>query len=155
VIAAEVTIDSPDFGHLGPMVAATERELREAGVAEAPEWVVAGAVYWHQAQMEDTVTREIRALVPPDANKRKAARPGWDGGLYAFLRRVLATDLGAGLYFAGALAERRHDLLGAGVAGGDTFDQAGVRLGIRRPPRQSVGVEEACGEQERRALPHP
>jgi len=37
-------------------------------------------------------------LVPPDAKKRKGARPGWDGGLYSFMRRVLATDLGAGLY---------------------------------------------------------
>ena len=36
--------------------------------------------------------------MPPDAKKRKGARPGWDGGLYSFMRRVLATDLGAGLY---------------------------------------------------------
>jgi transposase len=98
VIAAEVTIDSPDFGHLGPMVAATERELVEAGVSDAPEVVVADAGYWHQAQMEDIVTRGIQVLVPPDASKRKGPRPGWDGGLYAFMRRVLATDLGAGLY---------------------------------------------------------
>src|SRR3954454_1987071 len=98
VIAAEVTIDSPDFGHLGPMVAATERELRAAGVTQTPEVVLADAGYWHQAQMEDIVTRGIQVLVPPDAKKRKGARPGWDGGLYSFMRRVLATDLGAGLY---------------------------------------------------------
>src|SRR4051794_23759991 len=98
VIAAEVTIDSPDFGHLGPMVAATERELVEAGVSETPDVVLADAGYWHQAQMEDIVTRGIQVLVPPDANKRKGPRPGWDGGLYAFMRRVLATDLGAGIY---------------------------------------------------------
>jgi hypothetical protein len=48
--------------------------------------------------MEDIVTRGIQVLVPPDANKRKGPRPEWDGGLYAFMRRVLATDLGAGLY---------------------------------------------------------
>jgi hypothetical protein len=83
VIGAEVTIDSPDFGHLGPMVAATEHELREAGVSEAPEVVVADAGYWHQAQMEDIVTRGIQVLGPPDASKRKGARPGWDGGFYA------------------------------------------------------------------------
>jgi len=40
----------------------------------------------------------VQVLVPPDAKKRKGARPGWDGGLYSFMRRVLATDLGAGLY---------------------------------------------------------
>src|SRR5215212_2281705 len=31
VIAAEVTVDSPDFGHLAPMIAATETELVAAG----------------------------------------------------------------------------------------------------------------------------
>jgi hypothetical protein len=55
------------------MVAATERELHAAGVAEAPEVVLADAGYWHQAQMEDIVTRGIQVLVPPDANKRKGA----------------------------------------------------------------------------------
>ena len=37
-------------------------------------------------------------LIPPDAGKRKGARPGWDGGLYAFMRRVLASDQGGELY---------------------------------------------------------
>ena len=32
VIAAEVTVDSPDFGHLGPMVGATRTELAAAGI---------------------------------------------------------------------------------------------------------------------------
>jgi transposase len=98
VIAAEVTIDSPDFGHLGPMVAATQRELDAVGVTETPAVVVADAGYWHQAQMENIVDRGIQVLVPPDAGKRTTARPGWDGGLYAFMRRVLATELGGGLY---------------------------------------------------------
>ena len=37
-------------------------------------------------------------LVPPDAGKRKGSRPGWDGGAYAFMRRVLATEAGRELY---------------------------------------------------------
>ena len=37
-------------------------------------------------------------LIPPDADKRKGARPGWQGGRYAFMRRVLETDTGAALY---------------------------------------------------------
>jgi Transposase domain (DUF772)/Transposase DDE domain len=98
VIAAEVTIDSPDFGHLGPMVAATETELEAAGVAERPGVVLADAGYWHQAQMERITGRGTVVLIPPDAGKRKGARPGWDGGLYAFMRRVLATDHGGELY---------------------------------------------------------
>ena len=32
VIAAEVTNDSPDFGHLEPMIAAAETELAAAGI---------------------------------------------------------------------------------------------------------------------------
>jgi len=40
VIAAEVTVDSPDFGHLQPMIAATERELSAIGVANALPGVV-------------------------------------------------------------------------------------------------------------------
>ena len=37
-------------------------------------------------------------LIPPDAGKRQGTRPGWDGGLYTFTRRVLATDRGGGPY---------------------------------------------------------
>ena len=98
VIAAEVTVDSPDFGHLGPMVEATGRELAAAGIADVPEVVLADAGYWHQAQMERITGRGTVVLIPPDAGKRKGARPGWDGGLYAFMRRVLASDRGGGLY---------------------------------------------------------
>jgi len=40
----------------------------------------------------------IQVLIPPDAKSRKGTRPGWDGGLYAFMRRALATDRGGELY---------------------------------------------------------
>ena len=60
--------------------------------------VLADAGYWHQAQMERIVSRGTVVLIPPDAGKRKGARPGWDGGLYAFMRRVLTTDRGGELY---------------------------------------------------------
>ena len=98
VIAAEVTIDSPDFGHLEPMVTTTEAELAAAGVTESLEVVLADAGYWHQAQMERIVGRGTVVLIPPDAGKRKGARPGWDGGLYAFMRRALETERGGELY---------------------------------------------------------
>jgi hypothetical protein len=48
--------------------------------------------------MERIVARGITVLIPPDASKRKGARPGWDGGLYAFMRRVLASERGGELY---------------------------------------------------------
>jgi hypothetical protein len=98
VIAAEVTIDSPDFGHLEPMVCAVERELTGVGISQTPDVVLADAGYWHQVQMEAIVSRGMQVLIPPDAGKRKGPRPGWDGGLYAFMRRVLATDRGGELY---------------------------------------------------------
>jgi hypothetical protein len=70
LIAAEVTVDSPDFGHLGPMVAATETELAAIG-SQAPQVVVADAGYWHQVQMDNIVERGIQLLIPPDAGKRR------------------------------------------------------------------------------------
>lgn len=98
ILAAEVNADSPDFGHLGPMIDAAERELSAAGITASPEVVLADAGYWHQDQIEAIVSRGLPVLIPPDAGKRKGTRPGWDGGFYAFMRRVLATDLGGGLY---------------------------------------------------------
>ena len=98
MIAAEVTVDSPDFGHLDPMVKAVEKELIGADVTDTPEVIVADAGYWHQVQMQAIIDRGIQVLVPPDAGKRKGPRPGWDGGAYAFMRRVLASDHGGGLY---------------------------------------------------------
>jgi hypothetical protein len=98
VVAAEVTVDSADFGHLEPMVTAAQNELEQAGLDASPQVVLADAGYWHQAQMETIVNRGIQVLVPPDAGKRKGPRPGWDGGAYAFMRRVLATDTGKALY---------------------------------------------------------
>jgi hypothetical protein len=98
VIAAEVNVDSSDFGHLEGMVNATETELERAGVTDTLEVVLADAGYWHQKQMESVVNKGIQVLIPPDAGKRRGTRPGWDGGAYAHMRRVLETDLGGGLY---------------------------------------------------------
>jgi transposase len=98
VIAAELTNSSADFGQIGPMVDAVRRELQTAGVSELPEVVLADAGYWHQVQMQELAGDGIAVLIPPDAKKRKGTRPGWDGGLYAFMRGVLATPTGAALY---------------------------------------------------------
>jgi hypothetical protein len=51
-----------------------------------------------RSKMQALAGDGIAVLIPPDARKRKGARPGWDGGLYAFMRRVLATPAGAALY---------------------------------------------------------
>jgi hypothetical protein len=52
VIAAEITADSPDFGHLAPMVNAAEGELAAVGVTDRPEVVLADAGYRDQDQIE-------------------------------------------------------------------------------------------------------
>ena len=98
VLAAEVMVSASDFGHLEPMVDATEAELRRADVKENTDVVLADAGYWHQRQMESVVDRGMPVLIPPDGGKRKSARPGWDKGLYAFMRRVLKTEHGGELY---------------------------------------------------------
>jgi hypothetical protein len=46
-LAAEITTDSPDFGHLEPVVRATQRELRTIGLAD-PEVVLADAGYYER-----------------------------------------------------------------------------------------------------------
>jgi hypothetical protein len=60
VVAAEINADSPDFGHLQSMIAAAERELKAAGVAERPETVLADAGYWHHEQMDQLAGRGLR-----------------------------------------------------------------------------------------------
>jgi transposase len=97
VIAAELTSDSPDFGHLEPMVRAAQRELRSVALGD-PDVVLADAGYWHQRQIETVVRAGIDVLVSPDSSLRRDARPGWTGGLYDVMRRVLATPDGRALY---------------------------------------------------------
>jgi Transposase DDE domain len=98
VIAAEVHVSSADFGQLEPMVTAARRELDRAGIEQPPAVVLADAGYWHQDQMQHLAGEGLTVLVPPDANKRAGARPGWNGGHYAFMRRVLDSEPGGALY---------------------------------------------------------
>ena len=70
------------------MVDATLRELEAIGVS-SPETVLADPGYWHKQQMENVVSRGIQVLIPPDSGLRTEPRPGWDKGLYAFMRLVL------------------------------------------------------------------
>ena len=60
--------------------------------------MVADAGYWHQRQIETIVDDGIQVLVSPDSGLRQGPRPGWTGGLYDVMRRVLATPDGRALY---------------------------------------------------------
>jgi len=85
--------------HLRPMIEAALGELEQAGATEKPTVAVADAQYWNEQHMYDvTAEHGIQVLIPPDSGKRKGERPGWTGGRYSFMRRVLATDLGKQLY---------------------------------------------------------
>src|SRR4051794_11644964 len=130
-LAAEITTKSPDFGHLEPMVRATQRELRAIELGD-PEVVLADAGYWHQRQMQHLAGEGITVLVPPDAGLRKGPRPGWTGGLYDSMRRVLATPEGRALY-------RQHQITIQPVFGQIKFNRAIKRF--QRRGRTAVRSE--------------
>jgi transposase len=98
VVAAEINADSPDFGHLEPMIGAARGQLRKIGIFHKPDVVLADAGYWHNEQMDNLAAQGIPLLIPPDAGKRKTARPGWEGGRYTWMRYLLATENGHQLY---------------------------------------------------------
>ena len=77
------------------MVTAALGELEKAGVTERPRTILADAGYWHKNQIERLLADGFQVLVAPDSMVREGARPGWEGGMYSFMRRVLRTDLGA------------------------------------------------------------
>ena len=89
---------APTIAEAESMVAAARADLDYAGVTARLEVVLADAGYWHQIQMQRLMSDGLQVLIPPDANKRKGERPGRQGGLYDFMRRVLATDRGGELY---------------------------------------------------------
>jgi hypothetical protein len=98
VLAAEITNDAPDFGHLEPMLDTTISQLDRVGVTDRPDVVLADAGYWHTAQLQAITDRGIEVLVPPDGNQRAGIRPGWEGGAYQKMRDSLETDRGRDLY---------------------------------------------------------
>src|SRR3954447_23593903 len=98
VLAAEIETVGADFGHLEPMLDATERELAAAGVSDRPEVLLADAGYWHGEQMQRIADRGIEVLIPPDTSRRRSARRNWDGGRYDEMRQLLATERGGELY---------------------------------------------------------
>ena len=62
------------------MLAATQRELAAAGVAEPPGVLLADAGYRHGEQMQRIADNGIAVLIPPDANRRQSTRRTWNGG---------------------------------------------------------------------------
>jgi len=98
VLAAEISTEPVDFSSLGPMITATLRELEQAGLTNKPEVAVADAGFWNERQMDELAGAGIPVLIPPDSRTRKGERPGWTGGRYSWMRRLLATEHGSELY---------------------------------------------------------
>ena len=99
VLAAEISTAAGDFSHLRPMIETALHELQDAGVTDKPTVAVADAQYWNEQHMDHVIGEHgIPVLIPPDSGKRKGERPGWTGGRYSFMRRVLTTDLGRETY---------------------------------------------------------
>ncbi len=98
VIAAEIEVVSPDFGHLERTVTAARRELINAGVSELPRVIVADSGYWHTQQIQRLTGDGIPVLIRPESGLRTTPRPGWKGGIFDFMRAVLATEHGKALY---------------------------------------------------------
>jgi transposase len=98
ILAAEISLHAPDFGHLEPMLAQALEHLRRHEIAEQPEAVVGDAGYWHTRQIQAIADRGIEVLVPPDGAMREGDRPGWEDGLYQQMREKLKTAHGRTLY---------------------------------------------------------
>jgi hypothetical protein len=131
VIAAEINTDSPDFGHLGPMIKAARGQLRTIGIFNKPGAVLADAGYWHHEQMDELAAQGIPLLIPPDAGKRKTARPGWEGGRYTWMRYLLASENGHRLY-------RKRQATVEPVFGQTVFNRKLTRFTEEATPRCTV-----------------
>ena len=118
IVAAEVTTKGGDFEELDPMIAAAERELETAGVAEGPGVVLADAGYWSNDHIDSLRERGMIPIVAADTT-RDRPRKNRLGGPYDFMRRVIASEAGGALYskrqcmvepvFAQIKANRRID----------------------------------------------
>ncbi len=97
VVAAEVTTEGVDFQQLDPMITCAERELERAGVKQKPGVVLADAGYWSNGHIDSLRERGMIPIVAPDTTRDKPRKTRL-GGPYDFMRRVIATDTGGGLY---------------------------------------------------------
>jgi transposase len=100
IVAADVMVGGTDQGLLEPMVRAAAAELAAAGIEIDIDVALADAGYWKNEQIQSLWADGIQALVPPDgqADGKDKANPRRSGGIYDYMRRVLASDHGKTLY---------------------------------------------------------
>jgi hypothetical protein len=99
VVAAEITNTPGDFSNLNPMIEAAIGELERVGVSERPRAALADAGYWNEQHFDEVIAnKHIQVLIPPDRGGRSEPRPGWTGGRYSWMRRILDSARGKELY---------------------------------------------------------
>jgi hypothetical protein len=76
ILAAEITVDAADFGHLEPMLDTALAKLKRRGVTETPHALLADAGYWHNRRIQAICDRGIDVLIPLDGTMRDGKRPG-------------------------------------------------------------------------------
>ena len=76
VIAAEIEVVSPNFGHLERTVTAARRELEAAGITELPKAVVADAGHWHTEQIQRLAGDGIPGVDPTRVRAAERAPAG-------------------------------------------------------------------------------
>jgi len=60
LIAAEVAVASPDFGHLEPMLTAARDEVRRAGIEQPPDADAGGELYAVRQTMIEPIFADTR-----------------------------------------------------------------------------------------------
>jgi transposase len=96
VVAADVTIGTPDQGWLEPMATQARAELGAAG-AEHPTTLLADAGYWNTQQIAALRAAGIDVVVKPDGEARRGP-PLKKQALAVEMRARLETDEGRELY---------------------------------------------------------
>jgi hypothetical protein len=92
VLAAEIETVGADFGHLEPMLDATQKRARRRRRPGVARGAAGRRRLWHGEQMQRIVDRGIQVLIPPDTGRRRTTRRNWDGGRYDEMREALATS---------------------------------------------------------------
>ena len=87
IVAAEIAVERPDFGHLEPNARAAVREL--ADVTQRPETVLADAGYWHTRQDGEDRQRRNPSPGPAPCGATSGRQAGMgQRSLRTFLRKT-------------------------------------------------------------------
>jgi Transposase DDE domain/Transposase domain (DUF772) len=96
IVAAEISQNTLDQGHLMPLVEQARDELSAVG-APAPQIVLADAGYWRSGQITRLINDGLTVLVPPDKDIANPTTPNRGPGS-ELMRERLKSEHGARLY---------------------------------------------------------